>query len=53
MATDVHPVALVLHRARNAADVIRGLEHQRLHAAVAHQFQRRREACRAGTDDDY
>jgi hypothetical protein len=36
----------------SAADIVRGFQHDGLHAAVADQFQRGGEAGRTGADDD-
>lgn len=52
MAADIHAVALVLHRARDATDRFRRLQYDRPHSAIANKFQRRGKPCRPGTDNN-
>ena len=52
MAADVDAVAVVLHGARDTADLVVRLKHGDVGDAGGLQFQRCSEACGPGTDDD-
>ena len=51
MAPDVHAVALVVDGAREAADLLRGLEDDRLHASVTYHFKGGGKPRGTGADD--
>ena len=52
VATDVHAVALVADRSRDAADLAARFKDDRPNVSPAQQFQRRREPCRPGSNDN-
>ena len=52
MTTDIHAVALVPDRAGDASDLVRGFQNNGPDIGAAQQFERCRETCRTGTDDD-
>src|ERR1700679_596273 len=52
MAADIHAVALVAHGAGDAADLVAGLEDDRLNLRLPLQLKRRRQSGRSRADDD-